>query len=178
MKFQELYTLVNEISQNVISNTLQKNQQLKYNNPVTITRSNNFEKKVVDRAKDRGRYFQLHSYFNNEKVIEVIVKNAKLDIEKVEESDGSIKETKKVIMNVDYNNYGKWENARLIVYLPTKSVPVSNLYFTTDMYDLDPVFDRKAERCVLKNSTDAQQLRKRIMSETDFDVPWKTFKFL
>lgn len=178
MKFLELYTLVNEISQNVISNALQKNQELKYNNPVTIDRSNNFEKKVVERAKARGRYFQLHSYFNSEDVIEVIVKNAKIDIKKVEEASGEIKEIKKIIMNVDYKNYGTWENASLILTLPTKSVPVSNLYFTTDKHSLDPVGERKAAKYILKNSTDAQQFRNRIMQETDIIVPWKTLKFL
>ena len=172
MKFQELYTLVNEISQNVISNALQKNQELKYNNPYASKRSDRFEEKAIDRAKAKGRYIQLYPYYHDEGELEVIVKTAKVKKQLVTEVDEYI------IMDVDYKYYNEWKNAILYLTLPTEINPIAfYLYFTTDKNVTNPFFNTKIKKYTLKNSTDAKNLAKCVYDETGIRTSWKNYQF-
>jgi hypothetical protein len=174
--------LMNEISQNKIQNNLHSLQSFRLNNPVASDRSNRFAEKAIDRAKARGRYFQLypHMYNENEDKLEIIVKDAKRTTGTIDRGDESNK-LENISMNVDYYNsdYNKWDSAKLILTLPTKITPNAvDLYFTTNLDFSDPIPDKtNTKMYTLKNSSDAKQLARCIFHDTGTNVSWKQLKF-
>jgi hypothetical protein len=160
MKLNELYKIVSEISQDTIQSAARKMQNFKDRNPVATQRSDEFSKKVVEKARSQGKLIFVSSDPNFRKTIDaasIILKTA----EKI--SDEQLGEC--IQINVDsYNPY------------------VENIEFKEDVlllslstYEL--FFSKFREKVWLENRNDAEALSKFIFQQTKTPVSWKYLNF-